>query len=204
MIDILDFKVIYEKIKAHTLVDDRRCKILYDLLLETEYYPGDVWEGGVFRAGTAMLLATLTAKNKTLRLFDSFGEGMPKTDPENEDTHKQGDFNGIVFDEIINRVQSIKPNCTVQFHPGLIPETLKGLENSKISFAHADMDIYWSTRHFTEFVYPRLTDMGILIYDDFGFQSCKGCKKAVLEFYEDKPEKLEILETGQAFIRKNN
>lgn len=202
----MEFKELDKKIRKYTLVDSRRTRVLYDLLKETEYYPGDVFECGVFKGGTAMMLAKMTSKNKRLFLFDTFGEGMPEVDPTKDNHHKKGDFKleeNINFDTIINRVNSIKPNCSVQFVPGFIPDTFKGLEDiKKISFAHIDVDIYQSVKDCIEFIYPRMTDCGIMLFDDYGFSTCKGAKLAVDEFFSDKPETVELLPTNQAVVRR--
>ena len=48
-----------------------------------------------------MMLATLIQRNKTLRLFDTFGDGLPDV-CEFDNHHKKGDFSGVDFNEIIN------------------------------------------------------------------------------------------------------
>ncbi|MBC8427510.1 MAG: class I SAM-dependent methyltransferase [Proteobacteria bacterium] len=200
----MEFKELDAKIRKYTLVDSGRTKVLYDLLNETRYYPGDVFECGVFKGGTAMMLAKMTSVNKKLYLFDTFGEGLPEVNSKKDNYHKKGDFNGIDFDTIINRVASIQPNCNVQFIPGFIPDTFKGLDQKdiKVSFAHIDVDIYQSVKDCCEFIYPRMTDCGIILFDDYGFATCKGAKLAVDEFFSDKPEKVEVLNTKQAIVRR--
>ena len=43
---------------------------------------------------------------------------------------------------------------------------------------------------------------GIIIFDDYGFPSCPGARKAVDEYFKDKPENVIYLATGQAFVIK--
>ena len=64
------------------------------------------------------------------------------------------------------------------------------------------MDIYKSVIDCCEFIYPRLLKGGVLIFDDYGFRSCPGAKKAVDYFFRDKIEVPLILPTGQAIIFK--
>jgi len=196
-----EFEEIYAKIRRHTLVSKDRCFVLYNLLLETKFYNGDVFECGVYKGGTAMLIASTIIRNKSLHLFDTFS-GMPEVS-ELDNHHKKGDFKDTSFDLVFKRINDIKSNGVIFFHQGIIPETFIGLENvKKLSFSHIDLDIYESVRSATEFIYPRTTDCGVIIYDDYGFDTCKGAKIAVDEFYKDKPERIEILPTNQAIVRK--
>lgn len=50
---------------------------------------------------------------------------------------------------------------------------------------------------------PRLTNGGIILYDDYGFLCAPGAKLAVDEFFSDKPEKPIWLTTGQCLVVKD-
>ena len=66
-----------------TVVSADRCHILYTLLSQAVHASGDIWECGVYKGGTAaMMAAWLRDKHpsKKLCLFDTFA-GMPETDP---------------------------------------------------------------------------------------------------------------------------
>ena len=126
---------------------------------------GEIWECGVYKGGTANAFAGF---NRTLRLFDTF-EGMPEVS-EYDNFHKKGDFKAEV-PKIENAI----------IYKGFIPETFKGLEDCKIGFAHIDVDIYQSVKDCIEFIEPRLVKGGIMVFDDYGFRTCKGAKKAVNE-----------------------
>ena len=43
---------------------------------------------------------------------------------------------------------------------------------------------------------------GIIIYDDCGYPSCPGARRAGDEFYADKPERPLVLNTGQAIVTR--
>src|ERR1051326_3789531 len=88
-----EFSQVYQRIQQFSLVTADRAWVLYSLALQASSVAGDFWECGVYRGGTAHLLAeVLTRENarKKLHLFDTF-TGMPETDP-TKDLHQPGDF----------------------------------------------------------------------------------------------------------------
>lgn len=133
----------------------------------------------------------------TLRLFDTF-EGMPETDAE-RDYHHAGDFQNTSLEAV---KKSVGEGDEVHFYQGFIPDTFSGLEDSKICFAHIDVDIYRSVLDGCRFVYERLVPSGVIVFDDYGFPSCPGARMAVDEFFADKPEVPLALHTGQAIVIK--
>lgn len=183
--------------KPYTLVSPDRLYVLYSLAQSALHLRGDFWECGVYRGGTARMLATLLARNacpgKKLFLFDTF-EGMPETDPQ-VDLHKKGDFSDTSLASVKGAVGN--PDH-VEFRPGWIPETFRGMHDSHIALAHIDVDIYQSIWDCCEFIYPRMEPGGAMIFDDYGFPSCPGARKAVDEFFADKLETPIVLPTGQA------
>jgi O-methyltransferase len=190
-----NFEQTYNMISNYTLVDKSRCKVLFELAESTYRSYGDWFECGVFRGGTAMLLNEIKPFDKKLYLFDTF-EGMPEVCSK-DNHHKKGDFNNTSLEEVRSRVGD-EPI----FKKGFIPDTFVGLEDVKLSFAHIDVDIYQSVIDCCEFIYPRMYSGGFMVFDDYGFKSCKGAKIAVHEFFDSKPEKILILENGQAIVEK--
>jgi O-methyltransferase len=123
---------------------------------------------------------------------------MPDTDP-HRDRHRKGDFSDTSLEAVRERVGN---RDVVSFHPGFIPDTFKGLEDQAIALAHIDVDIYKSVIDSCDFIYPRTLAGGFLIFDDYGFATCPGARKAVDEFFRGKPEVPLVLPTGQAVIVK--
>lgn len=191
------FDQLYYKARKHTLVSKDRCKILYDATEFCTNLEGAWFECGVYKGGTALLLSELIREGSTLHLFDTF-DGMPPTDPE-KDRHQIGDFNDVSLEQV---QQLLSPSDKIIYHKGFMPDTFAGLENEKIALAHIDVDIYNSVLDCCNFIYPRLVAGGAMIFDDFGFDSCPGAKLAVNEFFSDKPEAVQVLETNQAVIIK--
>ena len=95
------FAAYYSIAAPRTLVSRDRCYVLERLLRQTLSVPGDVFECGVYKGGTAALLRALLEEaksSKKLYLFDTF-EGMPETNPE-EDLHRNGDFSDTSFEAV--------------------------------------------------------------------------------------------------------
>jgi O-methyltransferase len=152
-----------------------------------------------------MMLARLLSEcapkqGNQLHLFDTF-EGMPETDAR-LDIHSDGDFADCSIERVNERVQKFGTGL-VDLHRGLIPETFTGLEAHRIAFAHIDVDIFRSVQDCCEFIYPRLLPGGFMIFDDYGFLSCPGARKAVDEYFTHRPEFPLVLPTGQALVFKS-
>lgn len=192
------FVEIYDSIKAHTVVPSERAWTIWQMASHAASLDGDFMEAGVFQGGTAKMLRILAERTgKSLDLFDSF-EGMEVADAR-LDRHVSGDF----ADTSIEAVQKVVGAADfVRFHKGWVPHTFKGLEDRKFCFAHIDLDLYQGVRDSLEFLYPRMPQGGVIISDDYGFASCPGARRAVDEFFADKPEKPLALLTGQGLIVK--
>jgi O-methyltransferase len=190
-----DFNQIYERVVGHSLVDKIRCYMLYQLVRQVCYLPGGMAEIGVYKGGTARLIAE-TADHKDLHLFDTFS-GMPPTDQE-KDKHRAGDFSDTSLDQVKEYLSDCR---NVFYYPGLFPETASPVDDNYFSFVHVDADIYQSVKAACEFFYPKLVKGGIMVFDDYGFLSCPGAKVAVDEYFADK-EQIIYLPTGQAIVIK--
>jgi len=192
------FRELYTSLAPYTTVSIDRCWTLWQGLSHASNVEGDVLEAGVFQGGTAKLLHTALngRTDKALLLFDSFG-GMKETS--SHDRHAPGDF----ADTSLEHVQSLLGNApNVTLYPGWIPDTFSGLEDRRFCFAHVDLDLYQGILDTMTFVYPRMSRGGVIVFDDYGFASCPGARRAVDVFFADKPEKPLALSTSQAIIHK--
>jgi O-methyltransferase len=195
------FEELFNIVSPHTIVSSDRLKILYDLAVKGLETPGTYYECGVYKGGTALLLAHVLDKQRTLRLFDTF-TGMPKVN-EQYDLHKQGDFKDTTLKSVTELFEYYGFKFPdVVFYEGKIPRTFPKLFEEQIAFAHIDVDIYQSVLDCCEYITPRLSEKGIIVFDDYGFSSCPGAKKAVDEYYENRWEYLYVLYTKQAVISK--
>ena len=182
-----------------SLVDPERKYVLYTRALEaTRRLPGDLAECGVYKGGTAYLLAQIGAEaGRKLALFDTF-EGMPETDAK-RDLHQQGDFADTSLDGVRKYLGAF-PN--VECYPGFVPQTLEAVKDRQFCFVHLDLDIYEPTLAASRFFYDRLAPGGVLLYDDYGFPSCPGARAAVDAFFAGKREVPLVLGTGQCLVQK--
>ncbi len=194
------FQQLYEQIRPHTLLSPDRCYILWKTLAQASRLQGDFIECGVYRGGTALLAAkTLESEsnNRTLHLFDSF-EGMPET-MAGVDQFEATDFNKTSV-ESVRQLFSSYP--FVKIHQGFIPQSFVDLDIPQVAWAHIDVDIYQSVKDCIAYLYPRMAPAGIMVFDDYGFPSCAGARRAVDEAFAELPETPLYLPTGQCLVIK--
>src|SRR6185437_5442445 len=140
---------------------------------------GEFFECGVFRGGSASLIADVLKESpRPFRLFDTFRgfEGVGPND-------LPGVKNGRMFhsETAADEVKTFLGNPDfVSFHIGAVPETFRGLNQSVIAFAHLDLDLYEPTKAALAFVLPRLIrGGGTVVIDDYGDPDWPGVEKAV-------------------------
>ena len=170
-----------ERIKKETrlLLTDQEAYNIYLCLQATKKVKGDVAEVGVYKGGSAKLI-TEYKSSKTLHLFDTF-DGLPNPGKIDEALYP-GAFKATLI-QVKNYLRQYKK---ILFYKGMFPKTAKDLKKTTFSFVHLDVDLYKSTKDALQFMYPKMSKGGmILIHDYICF---KGVKKAVDEFFKDKPE----------------
>jgi O-methyltransferase len=188
------FKKALARASGRLLLDPTSCFMLHQHALKAASLPGDCAEVGVYKGGTALILASaLAGTGKTVHLFDTFG-GLPH--PESVDRHHAGDFG----DATLASVRELLKDQRVEFHPGLFPGTAEGVRAKEFCLVHVDADLYRSTLDACEFFYPRLAPGGLLVIDDYGVPTCPGVMKAVDEFFTGRPERPMYLPSGQCVV----
>lgn len=189
---------IPRKTIGNTLVDYPRLYKLIDLIEETKNLEGHIAEVGVYKGGTAVLLATYMNPLKRLYLFDTF-LGLPDVKP-GVDLHHKGDFR----DTSIPHVESILPNeAKYAIYKGIFPrENAEYVNHYKFSLVHLDVDIYDSVMECLEYFVPKMVSGGVIILDDYKASTCPGAKLAGDEFCIKNPAyKIELTVQSQAIIR---
>jgi len=159
-------------------------------------------EVGVWKGGSAKLLLERMMRlgiSETLYLFDTFN-GMPKTDP-TRDCHNAGDFKDTSIQIVKDRLEGY---LNYELVPGLFPDSAaEKFSHQKFKWIHIDVDIYSSVKQACEWVYTRMVTGGLMIFDDYGTNACRGAKMAVDEFFADKTEAVMYLPTTQAIVIKH-
>lgn len=88
------------------------------------------------------------------------------------------------------------------FHKGFIPESLIAPPSppEELVFLHIDLNSATASLAALDFFYPRLSNRGIVLFDDYGHSKYMDTKKVVDEFFVDKDGVLMPLPTGQAIF----
>ncbi len=138
---------------------------------------GDAMSYGLFRGGCLELLAKCNP-HRICNGIDSFVGMPPSTD---KDFHKEGDFKNV--DEIAVDGYFRTMHRNVELYKGFAPEVFSKLNpDRKYAIVLIDVDLYESVKVGLDFFYPRLVDGGIIISDDWGWESVRGGQEAVEEF----------------------
>lgn len=169
---------------------------------------GDFMECGVWRGGHSILAAKILFNTRRIFLLDTFS-GMSLPDSEDirisdgrsaSSTYdsKHVTENGI--DWCLATLEDVKQNFFIHgldtnildkdiiFLKGKAEELLVSKNTNlpqKISVLRLDTDWYQSTKVELEVLWDRVPKGGIIIIDDYGYW--QGCRKAVEEFFVNKP-----------------
>jgi len=81
--------------------------------------------------------------------------------------------------------QSGYPTGRLHFVRGPVETTLPEHAPERLALLRLDTDWYESTRHELQHLYPRLSEGGVLIVDDYGHW--EGARRAVDEYFERHP-----------------
>lgn len=133
-------------------------------------------EFGVCTGGSLELLATVH-RDRTIYGIDSF-EGLPQ--PGVYDMHVKGDF--ALNAEMLDRLYKRFFCSNVQLLIGYSPKVFNQIAHESFAFVHVDVDLYQSVRDALDFFYPRLLHGGMMLFDDYGFGTTPGAKKALDEY----------------------
>lgn len=172
-------------VRANTVVSRSKLNTLYSLArrIEAAGIDGIVAECGVFRGGSAALLAAATSPARQVFLFDSF-QGLPtpgeKDGLQARSRYREGWCQGTTADvRAVCRRLGVA-DTRVHMVEGWFQDTLPAFQNVPVALLHIDADWYESVRLCLETFYDRVSPGGIVAFDDYG--RWEGCTRAVDEF----------------------
>src|SRR5206468_11131 len=129
------FQRVYGQVKDRMIVTEDRCYVLHQLASQCLGVPGDYAEAGVYRGGTARLIAQVLAgarDERPFHLLDTFA-GMPALSKDDPSGHTPTDF----ADTSLEGVRAyLNGSARFHFHPGVIPQTFGELDDRRFAFVH--------------------------------------------------------------------
>lgn len=196
------FLPVFHAAREYTMSSSSRMYALYKAVhyVLDAGIPGDFVECGTWRGGSVMVIAlTLLQRgvsDRTIHVFDTF-EGMPP--PSEQDVSVSGERAAdmlAVQDPsdaksvwCVADLDSVRHNLLGTGYPqdmfhlvkGRVQDTLPASAPEHVSLLRLDTDWYDSTRHELEQLYPRLSENGVLIIDDYGHW--RGARQATDEYF---------------------
>lgn len=219
-----EFVALFELCRPYTMTSAERLFSLYHAVnyVLKNNIPGDFIECGVWKGGSALLMAKMLAmkniSDRKVVLYDTY-EGMPPP------TENDKDYAGVNAEKLLqdssievqdsvwcySSFEEVKANIelsglateNIVMVKGKVEDTIPSQHPStQIALLRLDTDWYESTKHELEHLYPQLSRNGVLIIDDYGHW--QGCRKAVDEYISNN--NLPILlnridETGRIAIK---
>lgn len=139
---------------------------------------GDVIECGVYRGGTSAVMMQVTAESgKHHVLCDTFA-GMPEHG-ERDTWHGGGFLADTSVEAVRAGLEKLGHADRATLVQGLFADTLPNLEERKYCFAHVDGDYYESTKQALEHIWPRMSEGGWVVFDDYHTDLFPGVSEAV-------------------------
>lgn len=175
-------------VRPHTLLSELNLFFLQELArrLERSGTPGDFVECGVYRGGSAGILAYEAARSQCERkvwLYDSFA-GMPVASERDGEASQAiaGQFVGSAAQtrRIMERLQIQERQYAII--PGWFDQTLPLAVKPPIALLHVDCDFYDPVKLTLETFYDSVVPGGYVVLNDYGYW--QGCRIATDEFLQ--------------------
>lgn len=199
--------------RAHTMIGIPRLENLQECVetVVREEIPGDLIETGVWRGGASIfmrgVLKAYGVANRKVWVADSF-EGLPPTDASDH----AGDSALALdrFADLAVPLEVVRENFAryglldeqVVFLEGWFRESLPNAPIERLAVMRLDGDLYESTMDALSALYPKLSEGGFLILDDYN--AVAGCNDATHEYRDAMgiEDPLTPIKGGGAFWRK--
>lgn len=177
-----EFNEVFAITSAYSLVRTHRSYELWQLVAETAHTAGALLEVGVWRGGTGALIAKRAQSlgiPDPVYLCDTF-EGVVKAG--GLDSAYKGGEHADTSVEVVEDLLKTLDVHNAQVLKGIFPdETAQKIPEGPIRFCHIDVDVYQSAKEVLEWVWPRLSSGGMVVFDDYGFRATSGVTRLVDE-----------------------
>ncbi len=190
---------------AHTMIGEARLDNIHYCLdtIIRDGIPGDLIETGAWKGGAAIFmrgyLSAHDIHNRLVWVADSF-EGLPRPTHEKDEGW---DFSKDIFPYLCVSIEEVKElferydllDDKVRFLKGWFCDTLPVAPVERLALLRMDGDLYESTMDALNNLYPRLSDGGFVIVDDFN--ALPQCREAVNDYRRDHGIADEIIPIDQ-------
>jgi len=196
-----EFMSVYTRCAAFSMTSKERMYATYQAarFVATSQVEGDIVECGVWRGGSAMLIALtllqLGHRWRRLYLYDTFA-GMSA--PSDQDRAFDDRPAVRVMEQAglqqmsqwcLASIEDVRANVLSTGYPqdrlllikGKVEETIPAQIPARIALLRLDTDWYESTLHELTHLYPLLATAGVLIIDDYGYW--KGAREATDQYF---------------------
>lgn len=205
-------RILIEELKARrlTYLSRQRLSSIAEAIREVEEncIPGEILEAGCALGGSSILIAKLKNSARKFIVYDTFEMIPSPSENDTKEVHDRyrmiidGKSEGIgsdlyygyednLIEKIIGNFHLFSVGLTEQnvyLMKGLLQETMH--IDSRVAFAHIDVDWYDPVKTCLERVSPNLSIGGVIIVDDYF--DWGGCRKAVDEFLDQHGECYEV------------
>ena len=174
--------------------------------------PGDFVECGVnrgFLSSSIMHYLDWNSRNKTFYLLDTFGGLDLRYVSEEELASGAVEKNQSMIDSGFYTVdiEPVRQNFAewhnVKIVQGAIPNTLRQIDTDQIAFAGIDMNCSPPEVAAMEFLWPKLVDGAVVVFDDYAYSGYRPQKVAMDKFAAERGATILSLPTGQGMLIKS-
>ena len=173
--------------KGNSVVPGPRLNFLWESVKNCPQ--GDIIEIGTWRGGSSLVLAASAREFKPkskIYLCDTF-TGIALVGV-NDNHHKNGDF-GDSSKQHVHDLLSSQGLNNFDIFEGIFPyDTGHLIDTNSISLMHIDVDTYAGYLAILRWAQNRLVDNAIIVFDDYGDQTCVGARKAVDEYFANRDD----------------
>ncbi len=192
---------LFLRVRPFTLTPPERVVSLWRAavhVLEDGGVPGDFVETGVWKGGSARVMAEALARSgpgRNLWLYDVWDRQAWPAPVERDGQAARAFWDEYQAQQSIdapaletaqrNVREAGLPDDRVRFVVGRVEETIPSRIPDAIAILRIDTDFYESVKHALTHLYPRLSRGGVLILDDYACPQFTGARRAVDEYFAE-------------------